>query len=116
MVDVDPAATAAKGLSPQDVVQSLLQSNVIIPAGTARIGSHRVQRQAQRQPAPPSSSSTRFPVKVVNGAPVLLGDVAHVRDGFAVQQNIVRINGKRATYLAILKHSNAVAPWRWWTR
>ncbi len=44
---------------------------------------------------------------MVNGAPVLLGDVAHVRDGFAVQQNIVHIDGKRAIYIVILKHSNA---------
>ncbi len=46
-------------------------------------------------------------MKVVDGATVYVGDVAHVRDGFAVQTNIARVNGKRATYLAILKHASA---------
>src|SRR5215813_4712363 len=106
MVDVDPVATAAKGLSPQDVVQSLLQSNVIVPAGTAQIGSTEYNVTLNSSPTT-AEQFNALPVKVVNGAPVLLGDVARVRDGFAVQNNIVHINGKRATYLVVLKHSNA---------
>src|SRR5215813_12189292 len=106
MVDVDPVATAAKGLSPQDVVQSLLQSNVIVPAGTAQIGSTEYNVTLNSSPTT-AEQFNALPVKVVNGAPVLLRDVARVRDGFAVQNNIVHINGKRATYLVVLKHSNA---------
>ena len=67
----------------------------------------RVQRAAQRRARPASSEFARIPVKVVDGAPVLLGDVAHVADAFADQTNIVRVNGRRATYLAILKHADA---------
>ena len=106
MVDVDPAATAAKGLSPNDVVQALLASNVIIPAGTAQIGNTEYNIKLNSSPTSADQFNT-LPVKMVNGAPVLLGDVAHVRDGFAVQQNIVHIDGKRASYIVILKHSNA---------
>jgi multidrug efflux pump subunit AcrB len=106
MVDVDPAATAAKGLSPNDVVQSLLQSNVIIPAGTAQIGSTEYTVRLNSSPTTVDQFNS-IPVKMVNGAPVLLRDVAHVRDGYAVQQNVVHIDGKRASYIVILKHSNA---------
>jgi len=106
MVDVDPAATSAKGLSPNDVVQALLQSNVIVPAGTAQIGSTEYNIKLNSSPSTVDQFNA-IPVKVVNGAPVLLRDVAHVRDGFAVQQNIVHIDGKRASYIVILKHSNA---------
>jgi len=106
MVDVDPSATAAKGLSPQDVVTALLQSNVIIPAGTAQIGSTEYNVKLNSSPSTVDQFNS-IPVKVVNGAPVLLRDVASVRDGFAVQQNIVHIDGKRASYIVILKHSNA---------
>jgi len=106
MVDVDPSATAAKGLSPSDVVTALLQSNVIIPAGTAQIGSTEYNVKLNSSPATVDQFNS-IPVKVVNGAPVLLRDVAHVRDGFAVQQNIVHIDGNRASYIVVLKHSNA---------
>jgi len=106
MVDVDPSATAAKGLSPNDVVTSLLQSNVIIPAGTAQIGDTEYNVKLNSSPTTVDQFNS-IPVKVVNGAPVLLRDVAHVRDGFAVQQNLVHISGNRASYIVILKHSNA---------
>ena len=106
MVDIDPARVSARGLAPQDVVQAVLQSNLIVPAGTARIGNTEYDVDAN------ASTNTveefnKFPIKVVNGAPVLLGDVANVHQGFAVQQNIVRVNGQRSTYLAILKKSGA---------
>ena len=48
-----------------------------------------------------------LPLGVYNGVPVTLGDVAHVSDSFATQTNIVHVNGKRAVYLAILKHADA---------
>lgn len=106
MVDVDPAKVAAKGLAPQDVVQAVLQSNVLIPAGTARIGSTEYNVKLNASP-PNVEEFNKLPVKVVDGAPVFLGDVAQVRDSFAVQQNIVRVNGKRATYITLLKHADA---------
>jgi len=106
MVDVDPAATSAKGLSPQDVVNALLASNIIIPSGTAQIGDTEYTVKLNSSPETVEQFND-LPVKVVNGAPVKLGDVARVRDGYAVQANMVHIGGQRASYLAILKHADA---------
>jgi CzcA family heavy metal efflux pump len=106
MVDIDPARVAAKGLSPNDVVNTVLQSNVLVPAGTADINNTRYDVKLNSSP----NSVAQFnelPIKAVDGATVLLGDVARVRDGYAVQDNVVRINGRRATYLAILKKADA---------
>src|ERR1035437_5754670 len=105
-VDLDPALLVAKGFNPNDVVNALQASNVIVPAGTARIGEREYNVQLNSSP----SAVERFdnlPIGVFNGAPVTLGDVAHVTDSFAVQGNIVHVNGKRAVYLAILKHADA---------
>jgi CzcA family heavy metal efflux pump len=106
IIDINPQALAAKGLSAGDVVSALQTSNVILPAGDARIGNtdYSVQLNSSPDNVPQFS---RIPIKVVGSAPVLLGDVAKVSDSFAEQRGIVHVNGKRATYLAILKHSDA---------
>ena len=106
MVEVDPAAVAARGLQIQDVVQAVLQQNVLVPAGAAEIGDTEYDVALNASPDTVAQFEA-MPVKVVNGAPVYLGDVARVRDAYAVQTNVVHVNGTRATYLAILKHSNA---------
>ncbi|HEX7664666.1 MAG TPA: efflux RND transporter permease subunit, partial [Polyangiaceae bacterium] len=106
MVEVNPARTAAKGLSPQDVGNAVLSQNVILPAGSARMGDTDYNVFVNGSP-PTAADFNALPVKVVNGATVYLGDVASVHDGFAVQQNVVRVDGKRATYLAILKKEDA---------
>src|ERR1700737_3096960 len=106
MVDIDPARVAAKGLSPNDVVQAVLQSNVLVPAGSAQIGGTRYDVQLNSSPETVQGFND-LPVEAVDGATVLLGDVARVRDGYAVQENVVRLNGRRATYLAILKKADA---------
>src|SRR6184192_2183203 len=105
-IDIYPQALAAKGLSPADVVSALQVSNVIVPAGTARVGSTEYNVALNSSPSAVAEFE-RIPLKVVNGAPVLLGDVTRVADSYAQQSNIVRVNGKRATYLAILKHADA---------
>src|SRR5271157_5248307 len=105
-VDIDPGRLQAKGFSPTDVVAALQASNVIVPAGTARIGDREYNVQLNSSP----SSVDRFnvlPIGVYNGATVTLGDVGHVSDSFATQTNVVHVNGKRAVYLAILKHADA---------
>jgi multidrug efflux pump subunit AcrB len=105
-VDVDPGLLAAKGFSLNDVVGALQASNVIVPAGTARIGGREYNVQLNSSP----SAVERFndlPIGVYNGVPVTIGDVGHVSDSFATQANIVHVNGKRAVYLAILKHADA---------
>jgi multidrug efflux pump subunit AcrB len=106
IVDINPQALAAKGLSPADVVAALQSSNVILPAGQARIG--RTNYNVLMNSSPEAVEGFKsIPIKVVGNAPVLLGEVAQVSDSYAMQQSIVHVNGKRATYLAILKHADA---------
>src|SRR5258708_7054770 len=106
IVDVDPARLSAKGLSPGDVVTAMQSSNVIIPAGVARMGTREYNVALNSSP----SIVARFndmPIGVKGGVPVLLGDVATVGDSFATKTNIVHVNDQRAPYLPILKHSDA---------
>ena len=105
-VDLDPARLQAQGLSPADVLTAVSSQNVITPAGLARM-------DTREMPILTNSSPTRveelrhLPLKLVNGAPVYLADVADVYDGFGDQTNIVRINGRRSVYMAILKKADA---------
>jgi multidrug efflux pump subunit AcrB len=106
VVDVDPKRASAYGLGARDVVQALLASNLIEPAGSIRVGS--VEYDVTMNSSPASIEDfAQMPIKVLAGAEVRVGDVALVHDGFAPQTNIARVNGNRATYLAILKKSNA---------
>jgi multidrug efflux pump subunit AcrB len=106
MIDVNPQALIAKGLSPSDVVAALQTSNVIIPAGTARIGTTDYNIALNSSPDDVRQFND-IPVKIINGIPVKLGDVAKVSDSFADQTNIVRVNRTRATYLVVLKKASA---------
>jgi multidrug efflux pump subunit AcrB len=106
MIYLDPAKLAAKGLNATAVLNALQNSNVIVPAGTARIGGHEYNVTLNSSPSA-VDEFRNIPIGVVNGIPVLLGDVGTVKDSFAVQTNIVHVDGKRATYLAILKHADA---------
>src|SRR4051794_7556037 len=106
MVDLDTSRLQAKGFAPVDVVNALQASNVIVPAGIARLGDREYNVQLNSSP----TSVDRFnalPIGVFNGAPVTIGDVGKVSDSFAMQTNVVHVNGKRAVYLEILKHADA---------
>ncbi len=105
-IDVDPARLAAHSLSPTDVVTAVQNSNVFIPAGTARFGDREYNVSLNSSPSAVSEFGA-IPVKVVAGAPITIGDVATVADGYADQTNIVRVDGHRAAYLSILKKSDA---------
>jgi multidrug efflux pump subunit AcrB len=105
-IDVDPVALAGKGLSPNDVVNALQASNIILPAGTARIGLFEYNVAMNSSPSIVSDFE-KIPIKIVGGRPVLIGDVAKVADSFADQENVVRIDGRRASYLNILRKADA---------
>ena len=105
-IDVDPSALNGRGLSPNDVVNALQASNIILPAGTARIGRYEYNVAVNSSPDLVSDFE-KIPIKVVGGRPVLIGDVAKVADAFADQTNIVRVDGRRASYLNILRKSDA---------
>jgi multidrug efflux pump subunit AcrB len=106
IVDVDPARLAAKGLSQMDVVSALQNSNVIVPAGIARLGEREFNVKLNSSPQFVDQFKT-LPVGVRDGIIVQLSDVANVSDSFSTQQNAVRINGQRASYMNILKNSDA---------
>jgi multidrug efflux pump subunit AcrB len=102
MVDIDPRALQAKGLSPLDVVNAVNAQNLILPGGTAKIGTkeYNVQMNGSTDTV---AALNDLPIKTVAGGVVYVRDVAHVRDGYAPQTNIVRSNGKRAALLTIEK-------------
>jgi multidrug efflux pump subunit AcrB len=106
MVNIDPAQMYARGVSPADVVAALQNQNVIIPGGTAKIGNVEYNVVLNGSPASVDEMN-RLPVKVTDGAPVYIGDVAKVSDSHSVQNDVVRVNGKLATYRLILKHPSA---------
>ena len=106
MVDIDSHQLMAKGLSPMDVVNGVNAQNVILPAGTAKIG--RTEYNVGMNGSPSMVDAlNRIPLKVVGAGTIYLQDVAHVRDGFAVQQNIVRQDGQRGVLLSVQKSGNA---------
>ncbi len=105
-VDIDPQKLAGYNVSPNDVVTALLNSNLILPAGTAKMGNTEYDIRMNSSPDT-TDEFNKLPIKVVNGAAVLVGDVGNVHFGFAPQTNIVRVNGQRSTFLVVLKHSEA---------
>ena len=105
-VDIDPQKLFGTGLSPADVSTSINQQNVTLPAGTARMGTREYFVRLNGSPDS-SKDLANLPLKQVNGATVYLRDVAQVRDGAGVQTNIVRQNGRRGTYLTVLKNAKA---------
>ena len=106
MVDIDISALNGKGLSPYDVVNAIGAENLILPAGTEKIGSTEYAVELNGSPATIQELND-IPLKQVNGHMIYIRDVAHVRDGFAVQQNIVRSDGIRASLLTIIKSGAA---------
>jgi multidrug efflux pump subunit AcrB len=106
MVDLDPSKLLAKGLTPLDVVNSVNTQNLTLPSGTAKIGDKQYTVQTNATPATVDDLNN-IPVKVVNGATVFVKDVGQVHDGWLVQQNVVRENGRRSVLLSIIKNGNA---------
>ncbi|MGJ5818129.1 efflux RND transporter permease subunit [Paludibaculum fermentans] len=106
MVDLDPDALYGKGLSATDVSNALSLQNLILPTGTAKMGTREYLIQLNSSPELVGALND-VPIKTVNGAPIYMRDVAQVRDGYQVQTNIVRSNGARSTLLTILKHGGA---------
>ncbi len=106
IVEVDPLKAASKGLSQMDVVNALGTSNVIVPAGVARLGAKEYAIQLNSSPRLVEQFNN-IPVGVREGVMVTLADIATVKDSFSQQSNIVRIDGQRAAFIPILKHTHA---------
>ena len=105
-VDLDPNALQARGLSPADIVTALGAQNVIAPSGTIKLD--RFEYQVETNSAPSLVEQlNNLPIKAVNGAIVYMHDVAHVRDGNPPQTNVVRVDGRRAIMMNIMKIGSA---------
>ncbi len=106
MVDINPDKLYAKQLSPSDVSQALSVQNLVLPAGTIKVGKREYQVRLNNSPELVDALND-LPIKTVNGATVFIHDVAQVRSGAAVQTNIVRTDGSRGALLTILKNGQA---------
>src|SRR3954463_1992759 len=106
MVDLNPDQLYAKQLSPIDVSNALNLQNLILPAGTAKLAHTEYQVRVNSSPLL-LDDLNNLPIRTVNGATVYIKDVAQVRDGFNVQQNIVRTNGSRGVLITITRNGQA---------
>jgi multidrug efflux pump subunit AcrB len=105
-VDIDLPALQSKGLTPADVVSAISAQNIILPSGTTKIGGFEYQVETNSAPTRIAELND-LPIRSVNGAMVYVHDVAHVRDGFPPQTNIVRVDGQRASLLSVIKTGDA---------
>src|ERR1022692_1280293 len=105
-VDLDIPRLQANGLSPNDIVNAINSQNLITPSGTAKVGPLEYQVEMNSSPQTIAELND-LPVKTVNGSTIYMRDVAHVRDGFAPQTNIVRQDGVRGTLMSIYKIGSA---------
>jgi multidrug efflux pump subunit AcrB len=106
MIDLDLQALQSKGLTPQDVTNAINAQNLALPSGLAKIGDTQFVIRPNASPTAIDSLNL-IPIKEVNGALILMRDVAHVRNGSPPQQNIVRNDGKRAVLMTVLKNGQA---------
>ena len=103
---VDRGKLQARNLSPMDVVHALKKQNVFIPAGNMKAGNTDYQIFANSMPARVDELND-MPIAIRNGAPVMMRDVAQVKDSSQIQTNVVRINGRRQVYIPIYRQPGA---------
>jgi multidrug efflux pump subunit AcrB len=98
---VDPFKLEARQLSPMDVVRSLSQANVVLPAGDVQIGNldYNIYSNAQFN----LKDAGQYPIKMDGENPVLMSDVGQLKDSHALQYNVVHVNGQRSVYLPVMK-------------
>jgi multidrug efflux pump subunit AcrB len=106
MVDLDPDALRANGVAPYDVVNAVNAQSLTLPSGEAKIGDTQYIVSVNAL-APTIEALNNIPVRQVGATTVRLSDVAHVRNGWAVQQNVVRADGRRSVLLTIIKNGDA---------
>lgn len=105
LVDLDPVALAARGLTANDVTDALAAQNLTLPSGTQKIGNTEYDVRLNAS-VPSAEELNNLPLRAGGGL-LYLRDVAHVRDGFSPQTNIVRVNGQRAALLTIQRGAGA---------
>ncbi len=103
---VDPLKAQARGLSPLDVINAVRDFNVMIPTGDAKFGALDYQINANGM-VPAVAQLNDLPLRVGNGPPTYVRDVAKVEDSHQIQTNIVRVQGKRQVYIPIYRQPGA---------
>lgn len=106
LVDLNLDAMQAYGISPVDVSTALNEQNIILPAGTQKLDAYEYYVKLNSSPTVVEELNN-MPIRDKNNALLSIRDVAHVRDGFSPQTNIVRFNGKRAVLMSVQKTGNA---------
>ena len=105
-VDLDLPKLQAYGLSPTDIVNAVNAQNIILPTGTIKMG--QLEYDVEMNGTPQTIAELNdLPVKTTNGSTLYMRDVAHIRDGFAPQTNIVRQDGNRGALMSIYKNGSA---------
>ncbi|HQT81802.1 MAG TPA: efflux RND transporter permease subunit, partial [Ferrovaceae bacterium] len=102
-IDLDPQAMQSKRVSPDDVARALSQQNLVLSPGTEKIGSFEYNVKINDSPDE-FTLLNNLPIKNVGGVTIFIHDVAHVRDGFPPQINVVRDDGRRSVLMTILKN------------
>jgi CzcA family heavy metal efflux pump len=105
-VDLNPQELQSEGLAPVDVENAIADQSLILPAGTAKIGTFEYDVDMNGAPQTVQEIND-MPVKTVGNTTIYIRDVANVRDGFPPQTNIVRVNGQRSALMVILKNGDA---------
>jgi CzcA family heavy metal efflux pump len=105
-VDLDLPKLQAYGLSPVDIVNAVNAQNIILPSGTMKMGPLEYDIEMNGTPETIAELND-LPVKTTNGSTLYMRDVAHIRDGFAPQTNIVRQDGNRGALMSIYKNGTA---------
>src|SRR5271166_473229 len=103
MVDIDPLKLQAKGLTPLDVVNAVNAQAFTVPAGTSKMGDKQYTIRTNALPST-IDDLNNIPIKFINGATVFIKDIGQVHDGWAIQQNVVRTEGKQSVLLSIIKN------------
>ncbi|GJE69870.1 efflux RND transporter permease subunit [Methylorubrum podarium] len=106
MVDLDLHALQALGMTPLEVTNAVTSQNLTIPSGLTKIGEQQYPVQMNATPDA-IAALNEIPIKVVNGQPVLVRDVAYVRDGGPPQVNVVRADGAASVLMRVLKNGTA---------
>ncbi len=106
MVDLDVSALQSRGLTPIDVSNAINAQNLILPSGSAKIGT-REYNVFLNSSTDTIEALNDLPINTAGGTTVYVRDVAHVHDGFAPQQNLVSQEGRRAALITIIKNGNA---------
>src|SRR6266404_5264192 len=103
---VDPLKAQARNLSPLDVINAVRDFNVMIPTGNAKFGALDYQINTNGM-VPLVAQLNDLPLRVGNGPPTYIRDVAKVEDSHQIQTNIVRVHGKRQVYIPIYRQPGA---------